>query len=37
MLGHVAQNKILRLLWFVFALPLLWLLLQRFVLGQWAF
>jgi hypothetical protein len=37
MLGHVAQNKILRLLWFVLALPLLWVLLQRFVGGQWAF
>jgi hypothetical protein len=37
MLGHVAQNKILRLLWLVFALPLLWVLLQRFVVGQWAF
>jgi hypothetical protein len=37
MLGHVAQNKILRLLWLIVALPLLWILLQRFVGGQWAF
>jgi hypothetical protein len=37
MLGHVVQHKILRLLWFALALPLLWLLQQRFVTGQWAF
>jgi hypothetical protein len=37
MLGHVVQSKILRLVWFAIALPLLWLLQQRFVTGQWAF
>jgi hypothetical protein len=37
MLGHVVQSKILRLLWFAVALPLLWFLQQRFVTGQWAF
>ena len=37
MLGHVVQNKILRLAWFTLALPLLWFLQQRFVTGQWAF
>ena len=37
MLGHVVQSKLLRLLWFAVALPLLWFLQQRFVTGQWAF
>jgi Dolichyl-phosphate-mannose-protein mannosyltransferase len=37
MLGHVVQSKLLRLLWFAVALPLLWFLQQRFVTGLWAF
>jgi Gpi18-like mannosyltransferase len=37
MLGQAVQSKILRLVWFAIALPLLWFLQQRFVTGQWAF
>jgi hypothetical protein len=37
MLGHVVQSKLLRLLWFAVALPLLWFLQWRFVTGQWAY
>jgi Dolichyl-phosphate-mannose-protein mannosyltransferase len=37
MLGHMVQSKLLRLLWFAVALPLLWFLQWRFVTGQWAF
>jgi hypothetical protein len=37
MLGHMVQSKLLRLLWFGVALPLLWFLQRRFVTGQWAF
>lgn len=37
MLGHMMRNRLLRCMWFAGALPVWWILQQRFVFGQWAF